>query len=223
MFRLQHQCAQALAHARLQFPDHATCVTPLHPSQVDAFASMGVKSAQRNPDDQLIVTFEGFIVMAVVPTLMKCVGDVVALPGCDHRGTRGWLVLGVSARAFHSRLDEVHDAIEEARIHHARATRLEAHFGGKLYMHNAVANAPWTLWSSFDDAATSGLCQWGIESFLRRFGLWHVSRALGLLPKAVLWWGGGYPRRVLAATLMRHERTLPAEEAALVSEPFHPR
>jgi hypothetical protein len=100
----------------------------------------------------------------------------------------------------------VADAIADANQHLELAHRLERSFGGKARMHAAVARARWSAWSTFEDAYASGLCHWGIESFLRRYGLLRIARAAGGLPKCVLWWGGGYSRRVIAATVMRQRQ-----------------
>ncbi len=206
MFPMPDRHTRALRHAQTLLSDAPT-QTGADAEEIKALlTTLSVNTVATSADQRIAVTEEGFVVMAVVPALRVQIGRVTTIPGFDHRGVRGWLVLGLSGRAFHSRAASAREAIAEAGAHLDRATRMEQHFGGKAQMIAAVARARLWQWSRFEDAAAAGLCQWGIESFLRRFGLWQLAHAAGGLPKAVLWMGGGYPRRVIAATLMRKQR-----------------
>jgi hypothetical protein len=199
VYPVRRRATNAISHARTQI-ETPTVQDPVSQQEVDRMLAPFCVEVTR---DGIVLTEEGFVTMAVVPTAARMVEGAIALPGADEYGQKGWFVMGLNPRPFHSRAVSVYFAVNEAKLANAAAQNLEAYFGGKTALKAAIARAPWTLMSTLQDAHDSGLCEWGIESFLRRYKLWALVCAYPRLPKFALWAGGSYPRRAIAATLKR--------------------
>jgi hypothetical protein len=162
-----------------------------------------------SPDPAIAVTEEGFITMALLRSAAVILSDGVVIPGYDDEGTYGYMVFQRGVRPFHSRASTARLALVDARRATVKAARLEAHFGDRPALKRAAERAAPFSWCTLTDARSSGLCDWGVETFLRRYGLWSATHLFGGMPKCVIWFGGGYVRRVVAAAVMRRENAGP--------------
>jgi hypothetical protein len=158
-----------------------------------------------SPDPAIAVTEEGFITMALIRSAAITLNEGVVIPGYDDEGTYGYMVFQRGVRPYHSRASTARLALVDARRANGKAARLEAHFGDRLTLKRAAERSGALSWCTLTDARASGLCDWGIETFLKRYGLWSATHLLGGMPKCVVWFGGGYVRRVVAASVMRRE------------------
>lgn len=157
------------------------------------------------------VTLEGFVTMAIIPQLATRHEDTIAVPGFDEHGRSGHLVLQPGCRPYHSRESNPGLAVQQARAAIDKSRRLVQAFGDREAMERACRSAGWFKRVTIADANAAGLCDWGIECFLRSLGLWFVARHFGL-PKGAIWMGGRYPRRAIAAALLRSADHRPAEQ-----------
>jgi hypothetical protein len=163
-----------------------------------------------SPDPAIAVTEEGFITMALIRSAAVVLDAGVAIPGYDSEGNYGYMVFQRGERAFHSRASTARLAIVDARQAQKKAQAMQAHFGDRAALKLAAQRAPWFAWATLADARAAGLCEWGTETFLKRYGLWSLANLAGGLPKCLVWFGGGYVRRVIAASAMRREKTAPS-------------
>lgn len=156
---------------------------------------------------ELIVTDVGFITMALLPSDARYCEQLLVIPGVDDHNQYGYLVLRAGALPYHSLAASIELAAVEAQGAWDRSAKLVQSFGGVAELKEAVAKAPWYLTSRLDDAVSAGLCQWGIDSFLRRLCLRRICQFI-TLPKIVIRLAGAYGCRVTAATLVRQQRRL---------------
>ena len=164
----------------------------------------------------LPVTLEGFVTMALLPDQARRVGNSIAIPGIDDAGRCGHLVVEPGRRPYHSALLDPQGAVSEAREALRRAGALEAAFGGRVGLREACAKAGWLTRVTLADASAAGLCDWGIRVFLERHRLWRLANVYGV-PKCLLWFGGKYPRRALAAALLRQRSSDPQRRVLALS------
>jgi hypothetical protein len=163
------------------------------------------------PGVDAVVTEEGFVTMALDLTRAEIVASAVVLPGYDSAGEFGHMVFRPGARPFHAREITPTSAAKAASLAHSRARRLEMHFGSRDGVKRVALRASPLLWCTLDDAQRAGLCAWGIESFLKRYHLFALTKRLGGLPKGVIAFGGSYVRRVVASAVMRGEQGTPGQ------------
>ncbi len=159
------------------------------------------------------VTLEGFVTMAIIPQLASRHEDSIAVPGFDEHGCSGHLVLQPGCRPYHSRQSNPVQAVLQARAAIEKSRRLVQAFGDRETMERTCRAASWFQRVTIADASAAGLCDWGIESFLRSLGLWFVASRFGL-PKGAIWMGGRYPRRAIAAALLRSAANRRTEQIA---------
>ena len=132
-------------------------------------------------------------------------GDCLLVPGIDDRAQRGFLVLRSGSSPYHSLADTAHLAYAESVTARRKSEQLVASFGNKTELKNAVRKAPLLMTITSDDVERSGLCQWGTEAFVRRFGLLGVAKRVGL-PCALARIAGSYGQRIIAARLLRDKQ-----------------
>ena len=154
-------------------------------------------------DGDIWVTNAGFVIMAIHTDHAVELHDALAVPGIDHQGQRGFLVLRQQSAPFHSLASTAVEAVDEALEAKAKADALLAAFGNKQRLRRAVQNAPWHLLSTAEDYERSGLCRWGTESFLQRLGLLGIAKRVGL-PRLLLRLAGPYGDRLTAHSLIRN-------------------
>lgn len=214
---------RALVHAYSQW-NGTTCFQasgyqPNH-SLTDQLATYFKKHQIIHIDNEILVTDVGFITMAIHCNLSVRFGDVCIVPGVDSEGRRGYLVLCEKRLPFHSVASTPGDAYIEAKKAQAKAQTLLAAFNTRMEMRAAVADAPWYTLVTWQDLESSGLCQWGSESFLRRNRLYTVAKNIGL-PKLLLRATGVYGERLVAAKIIRIRNTvgLPAQPPAQAITP----
>jgi hypothetical protein len=157
------------------------------------------------PEIEAVVTEEGFVTMALDLARAEMVAGAVVLPGYDSAGEFGHMVFRPGARPFHAREITPTSAAKAASLAHSRARRLEVHFGSRDAVRRVALRASPLLWCTLEDAQRAGLCAWGIESFLKRYHLFALTKRLGGLPKGVIAFGGSYVRRTVASAVMRGE------------------
>lgn len=192
---------KALNWANEAFP----CVVNSNPAlscEVRALIEPRTLAIASGPGTDFPVTLEGFVTMAVVPQQAQRHGTAITVPGFDETGRRGFLVLQAQQRPYHSRAETSDEAVRQAREALARAAHLEHFFGGRDALVKACRSADWRTWVTMADASDAGLCDWGIECFLRQRCLWFIASRFGL-PKFAISLGGRYPQRALAAALVR--------------------
>jgi hypothetical protein len=163
------------------------------------------------PGLDTVVTEEGFVTMALDLARAEIVANSVVLPGYDSAGEFGHMVFRDGARPFHAREITPASAAKAASLAHSRARRLEVHFGSRDGVKRVANRASPLLWCTLDDAQRAGLCAWGIESFLKRYHLFALTKRLGGLPKGVIAFGGSYVRRAVASAVMRKEQSTRAQ------------
>ena len=161
----------------------------------------------------LVTTEIGFVTMTVLTTAVHYRGEMILMPGCDEVGNEGFLVFRANRLPYHSLADNSRDAYAEVLAAHRRADSLVDQFGGKEALKLAVNQAPWHQMCTVSDAYNAGMCQWGVNSFLRRFRAVHIASWTGL-PNGLLRFAGSYGERIVAASLLRgsRDRTLVAIE-----------
>ena len=206
--RLKHRAKRALLHACHQWNGfaYATPATGLLP-QVRSM----LKSHCIVVDDNEIMVIEcGFVTMAIHADRAVKVEGAIVVPGVDSNGQRGFLVLQEGAVPFHSLASSVIDACRECDRANQKASTLLTAFGDKNSLRMAARKAPWYKLVTEEDMTSAGLCIWGSESFLRRFGLLGIARRFGL-PRLVLRLAGPYGDRVVAASLLRTKHRNPGQ------------
>ena len=152
----------------------------------------------------IVVTEAGFVTMAILIEHALERQGLVAVPGVDDRGQRGFLVMRERGFPFHSLKSTADEAIDDALANARKADALVQQCNGKANMLRMVDAAPWNLCSTYEDFMRSGLCLWGTESFLRRLGLLGFARRFGL-PRLLLKLAGPYGVRLTASTLLRRQ------------------
>lgn len=203
---------RALQWATRYFP----CVSDNDPdlsATVRQLVSPWQVDADRQDSRSFPVTLEGFVTMAIVPQRAVRHESAIAVPGFDEKGNSGHLVLLPGARPYHSRASDPVQAIVQARTAMDKARRLEQAYGDRESLNNACRTASWFMRVTIADASAAGLCDWGIESFLRSLNVWFIARHFGL-PKGAISLGGKYPRRAIAAAILRADRQRPAGQMA---------
>lgn len=161
-------------------------------------------AAIRYEDERWIVTELGFVLMAVLPSHAVRVADALVVPGVDDQNQRGYLVLRTGLVPYHSLAAGPVQAERQARTAAERAARLVEHFGSREALREAARSAPWYLMSSASDVHRSGLCSWGVDSWLGRIGMGQLAYRTGL-PRLFVRMAGGYGDRITAMTMMRRE------------------
>ncbi len=208
-------CRSALSHAHSQWNGQAFL-----PSQADLTEHLKTYFRPGQIvliDHELMVTDVGYVVMAIHSNRAVMFNSVLVVPGVDSEGRRGHLVLSRAHVPFHSYALNATAAAAEARESQRKAQLLVSAFGSKSAMYAAVKAAPWHTLVTQQDLKSSGLCQWGVDTFMRRYGLRAIAYRFGL-PKIVLRATGVYGDRIIAARLVRggfcsvrspHNRTEP--------------
>ncbi len=153
-------------------------------------------------DAEILVVECGFVTMAVHADRAIEYDNAIVVPGVDSNGKSGFLVLREGALPFHSLSSNPIEACHESNRAIQSAQTLLAAYGDKKNLRLAARKAPWYKFVTEQDLVRSGLCAWGSESFLRRYGLWRFSRRFGL-PRFILRLAGFYGERVIAASLLR--------------------
>ena len=160
-------------------------------------------------DNEIMVIECGFVTMAIHADRAVEVEGAIVVPGVDSSGQRGFLVLREGAVPFHSLASSAIDACHECDRANQMANALLA-YGDKYDLRMAARNAPWYKLVTEEDMTSAGLCIWGSESVLRRFGLLGIARRFGL-PRLVLRLAGPYGDRVVAASLLRTKHRNPSQ------------
>lgn len=163
------------------------------------------EDAIRYQDERWIVTELGFVTMAVLPRFGVRINDAVIVPGVDDHNTRGHLVLRHGAVPYHSLAGDPERAVREAENASARAARLVEYYGSREALRQAAQSAPWYLRSTASDVRRSGLCTWGVDSWLGRIGVGRLAYRTGL-PRLFVQLAGSYGDRITAMTVMRMEQ-----------------
>lgn len=153
-------------------------------------------------DNDIIVTDIGYVVMAIHCNQAVRFRDALVIPGVDSEGRCGHLVLCEKHCPFHSYESNSLAAYAEARESQYKAQMLLSAFESRQAMREAVSAAPWYTLVSTEDFQRSGLCAWGAETFVRRYGLRTIANRFGL-PKVVVRAAGVYGERLIAARLVR--------------------
>jgi len=194
------RCKRALAHAHNQWNGLAF----IQPSEtMRKIVRSYFKSHQIvYTDNEIIVTDVGFVMMAIHTDRAVKIDDALLVPGIDSEGARGHLVLRKNSLPFHSLHCEAADAYFEAQQSQQKARVLLSSFGSKNALDIAVLKTPWYAIITEQDFERSGLCRWGADSFLRRYGLNTVIWRFGL-PRFLLFGAGSYGNRAIAANLLR--------------------
>ncbi len=165
---------------------------------------LGTKLVVDNSEG-IIVTEAGFITMAVFASDARYCQGLMVIPGIDDRKQFGYLVVREGHVPFHSLSASIGRAAVDSQRAWEQSSQLVQHFGGKSGLKKAAESAPWYLRCKMEDTSTAGLCQWGVDSFLRRLCLRRISKWIGL-PQIVLRLAGAYGCRITAAALVRHEQ-----------------
>jgi hypothetical protein len=203
---MNFRAKRALSHGRQQWNGFAYAKTAI---ELLPQVHSRLKSHCIVIDDNEILVIEcGFVTMAIHADRAVVVEDAVVVPGVDCRGQRGFLVLRENAVPFHSLASSAIDACRESDRANQKANALLTAYGDKNNLRLAARKAPWYQLVTEEDLISSGLCMWGSESFLRRFGLLNIARRFGL-PRLILRLAGPYGDRVVAASLLRakHHRS----------------
>lgn len=201
---LQLRIRRARYHARKWRPQRAVFDMTCTDIREESILQLLGPNVVVDHSQGLIVTEVGFITMALFPTDARYSEQLLIVPGVDDRNQYGYLVLRAGSVPYHSLANSIRLAGIEAQCAWDRSAKLVQRFGSVAQLKQAAASAPWHLQSRMEDATDAGLCQWGVDSFLRRFCLRQVSRFIGL-PQFFVKRAGGYGCRVTAATLARHE------------------
>ena len=193
---------RALAHAHCQWNGFAF-IEPT--SQLASIVRTRLKPDEiLFEDNNILVTETGFVTMAIHADRAISCGEMIAVPGVDSEGVRGYLMLTENAIPYHSKQGCVADARLECIESHEKSRTLLAAFGDKNSLQDAARTAPWYKMVNEQDLSCSGLCEWGAESFLRRFKLRTLARHFGL-PKFLVRFAGPYGVRLTAASLLRNK------------------
>lgn len=179
-------------------------------SQLDAVSAEVLSSFFRPRqilyrDNEILVTDVGFVVMAIYTDKATRIDDAFIVPGIDSTGIRGNIVLCKEKLPYHSLCREPTEAYEDAANSLLKAAALLSYFGSRSAMQEAVAKTPWYSVSTLEDYDQTGLCQWGKNAFLQKYGLQRMARRVGL-PKCLLQIAGVYGERVIAASIVRREQ-----------------
>ncbi len=153
-------------------------------------------------DGDILVTQTGFVTLAIHADQARLIGKALVAPGIDNNGQRGHLVLRDNAHPYHSRAESAARANTESLKALLKADSLLTTFGDKFTLREAAKQLPWHTLINQADCECSGLCLWGTESFLRRFGLLTIARRFGV-PRALLKLAGPYGDRASAARALR--------------------
>jgi len=153
-------------------------------------------------DQEIVVTDIGFVTMAVHTNRAIRMSDALVVPGVDSEGLRGYLVLYERKTPYHSFHSSAVGAFLEAERAQQKAQKILDTFGSKSALNSAVQNTPWYARITEQDFDRSGLCRWGADAFLRRYGLHSFAWKLGL-PGLVVRLAGPYGKRLIAANLTR--------------------
>ncbi len=153
-------------------------------------------------DGDILVTQTGFVTLAIHADQAQLIGKALVAPGIDNNGQRGYLVLRVNARPYHSRAESAVQANTESLKALHKADSLLTSFGDKFTLREAARQLPWYTLINQADCERSGLCLWGTQSFLQRFGLLTIARQYGV-PRALLKLAGPYGDRASAARALR--------------------
>ena len=196
---------RALSHAHTQWNGMA-CSQPLFNQPAISLIDQ-VKTYLKGHqisyiDREIIVTDVGYVVMAIHCNRAVKFGDILVLPGVDSEGRRGHLVLCEKKLPYHSMAANAVGAYVEAKESRRKAQALLSELGSKTAMKEAVSNTPWYALVTMQDLERSGLCQWGSESFMQRYGLRPVAQRFGL-PKLLVQATGAYGERLIAARTVR--------------------
>lgn len=168
-------------------------------------------------DDSIIVTEVGFVTMALKVDSASRHDDFLVIPGVDDHAQTGYLVLCNGYLPYHSLARCARQAVVETQLAHHRATELVNYFGSRQALKRAATSAPWYLLSRVEDVRDAGLCEWGSNSFLRRYGLFYIAHKVGL-PRFALGIAGTYGRRITAATVKRHHIAMSNTQELLHNE-----
>ena len=191
---------RALAHAHCQWNGFAFVEPSVH---LGSTVRARLKPHEIVFDDgNILVTEAGFVTMAIHIDRAIDYGEIVAVPGVDCDGVRGYMMLIENAIPYHSMQECVWDARLECIRSREKSRTLLAAYGNKSSLNAAAQRAPWYKMVNEQDLVCSGLCKWGAESFLRRFKLRALARRYGL-PRLILRFAGPYGARLTAARLLR--------------------
>ena len=157
-------------------------------------------------DNEIIVTDVGFVVMAIYSDRAIKIKNALIVPGIDSEGLRGHLVLCDKKLPYHSFASQPEKAYLDALQAQKKASALLSNFGSRSALQQAIAKTPWYRMSTGEDFNCTGLCQWGANAFLKRHGLQRIAWRFGL-PKCLLQIAGIYGERIIAAGLVRRQRS----------------